>query len=90
MLIVLTRDLVTPTTERGLHFDERKVLLVTKQLRKNVNIYKHEIEIFPYKLCPVWRITSGAIQYGVPFIDLAPFIVACRNIRPLVMTTKFL
>jgi hypothetical protein len=32
-----------------------------------------------YKLCPVWRITSGAIQYGVPFIDLAPFIVACNQ-----------
>ena len=30
----------------------------------------------PYKLCPVWRITSGAIQYGVPFMDLAPEMVA--------------
>jgi len=33
----------------------------------------------PYKLCPVCRMTSGAIQYGVPFIDLAPETVACSD-----------
>ena len=27
-----------------------------------------------YKLWPVWSITSGAIQYGVPFIDFAPVV----------------
>lgn len=32
-----------------------------------------------YKLCPVWTITSGAIQYGVPFIDLAAFKVAYKS-----------
>lgn len=31
-----------------------------------------------YKLWPVWRMTSGAIQYGVPFIDLAPDTVAYK------------
>lgn len=33
-------------------------------------------QISLHKLCPVYRITSGAIQNGVPFIDLAPLIVA--------------
>jgi hypothetical protein len=44
-----------------------------------------------YKLCPVWRMTSGAIQYGVPFIDLAPFIVACNqngNLAKVPMETQ--
>ena len=36
-------------------------------------------EQFSHKLCPVCRITSGAIQYGVPFIDFAPVIVACHG-----------
>lgn len=39
-------------------------------------IHMHESCYFTYKLAPVWSITSGAIQYGVPFIDLAPVIVA--------------
>lgn len=35
-----------------------------------------EFSYCSYKLWPVWRITSGAIQYGVPFMDLAPETVA--------------
>ena len=42
---------------------------------------RKELIDYTHKLCPVWRITSGAIQYGVPFIDFAPVIVACSNVH---------
>ena len=39
-----------------------------------MHTYNRQVRTF-YKVCPVCLITSGAIQYGVPLIDLDPVVV---------------